>query len=189
MPPLRQPGRKSGRHAYTCFCAKQYKGRRNFRFLSDCVRQLGFIIEHHFAATSHFKGCHDGIGGVGKNAMSKAELYGTIITGADGVVRFLGEYFAHIGGTDLATNFATWSPYRIRRVHVELIGPSAIYRPKPDLKGVEGTHSTYLFVGANTGKCDVPTMTAEMEKDLSLASGVESGQVEWTGLSVKIPRS
>ena len=56
-------------HMLTDGCAKQYKGRRNFLFLTDSVRQLGYIVEHHFASTSHFKGCHDGIGGVAKNAM------------------------------------------------------------------------------------------------------------------------
>ena len=42
-------------HMFTDGCAKQYKGRRNFRFLANSVRELGFVVEHHFAATSHFK--------------------------------------------------------------------------------------------------------------------------------------
>ena len=60
-------------HMFTDGCAKHYKGRHNFRFLSNSVRELGFVVVHHFAATSHFKGCHDGIGGVAKNGMKRAE--------------------------------------------------------------------------------------------------------------------
>ena len=120
-------------HMFTDGRAKQYRGRRNFRFLSNSVRELGFIVEHHFAATSHFNGCHDGIGGVIKRAMRESELRNKVITGADGVVEFVEKYFAHVGKEDLAKYFATWSAYRIRRVHVKLIGPKAIYRPKPNL--------------------------------------------------------
>lgn len=56
----RQDSRTPPMHMFTDGCAKQYTGRLNFRFLSASVRQLGFIVEPHFAATSHLKGCHDG---------------------------------------------------------------------------------------------------------------------------------
>ena len=85
-------------HMFTDGCGKQYKGRRNFRFLADSVRQIGFFIDHHFAATSHFKGCHDGIGGVAKNAMRRRERYGFRIMGADGVVSFLRSFFFERAG-------------------------------------------------------------------------------------------
>lgn len=172
---------------FTDGCAKQYKGRRNFRFLSDSVRQVGFIIEHHFAATSHSKGCQDGIGGVAKHAMRNSELRDVFVTGADGVVRFLKGYFRHIGGKTMQKYFATWSPYRFRRVHVKLIGPPpAIYRPKQDLKGIEGTHSTYLFVRANVGRCDAPSTTWDMETYLAAAAEVESGKQGGTGLRLLV---
>lgn len=146
-------------HMFTNGCAKQSKGRRNFRFLADSVRQVGFIVEHHFAATSHFKGCHDRIGGLAKNAMKRAELY--LIAGAAGVVKFLEGYFHHIGegNKELADYFATWSPYRIRAVHVKLIDVGAIYRPEQQLKGIAGTRDAYLFVGANTAVADHETTT------------------------------
>ena len=117
-------------HMFMDGCAKQYKDRRNFRILADSVRQLGFIVEHHFAATSHFKSCNDGIGGVANNAMKKSEQRGDLISGAAGVVKFLKGYFDHIGegSIELADHVATWSPYRIRRVDVHLIGLGAIYR-------------------------------------------------------------
>ena len=84
-------------HMFTDGCAKQYKGRRNFRFLANSARELGFVVEHHFAATSHFKGCHDGIGGVAKNAMKRAEKHNHVITGVAGVVAFLEDNFEKIG--------------------------------------------------------------------------------------------
>ena len=78
---------------FTYGCAKQYKGKRSFRFLADSVRQIGFFIDHHFAATCHFKGCHDGIGGVANNAMRRRERFGKRIMRAYGVVRFLKSFF------------------------------------------------------------------------------------------------
>lgn len=39
---------------FTDCWAKRYKGRRKYRFLCDSVRQLGLLVEHHFAATSRF---------------------------------------------------------------------------------------------------------------------------------------
>ena len=123
------------------------------------MRELGFIVEHHFAATAHFKGCHDGIGGVIKRAMRESELRNKVFTGADGVVEFVEKYFAHVGKEDLAKYFATWSAYRIRRVHVKLIGPKAIYRPKPNLQGIKGTRDIYVFIGVNTPRLDASTST------------------------------
>lgn len=61
---------------FTNGCGKQHnKGRRIFRFLADNVRQIGFFIYHHLAATFHFKGGRDGIGGVAKIAMKRREIY------------------------------------------------------------------------------------------------------------------
>eukprot|EP00903_Cladosiphon_okamuranus_P008202 g7897.t1 len=178
---------------FTDGCAKQYKGRRNFRFLSNSVRELGFVVEHHFAATSHFKGCHDGIGGVVKNAMKKSEQLGKPITGAKGVVEFVENYFADISKKSLSEYFARWSAYRIRRVHTKLIGPTAIYRPKRDLVGITGTRDNYVFIGANTPTLDASTATRlgrkadvpdVVKRDLSLATGVDEGVVNGTGLTV-----
>lgn len=137
-------------HVFTDGCAKQYKGKRNFRFLSNSVRELGFIVEHHFAATSHFKGCHDGIGGVVKSAMEKSEQLRKVITGATGVVKFVEGYFAEMGKKDLATYFASWSAYRIRRVHTRLIKPAEIYPPETSLRGIKGTRDLFVFVGADS---------------------------------------
>ena len=127
----RNEGRTPRIHMFTDGCGKQYKGRRNFRFLADSVWQIGFFVDHHFAATSHFKGCHDGLGGFAKNAMRRREKFCHRIMGADGVVSFLKNFFCEgvggKGGEGMRKYFATWSPYRLRRVHVELIGKKEIY--------------------------------------------------------------
>lgn len=147
-------------HMFTDGCGKQYKGRQNFRFLANSVRHIGFFVDHHFAATSHFKGCHDGIGSVAKNAMRRRERYGHRIMGADGVVNFLKGFFREMGGEGedgMRKYFARWSPYRIRKVHVELIGKDEIYRPGSVLEGIEGTRDMYHFAGTNAPKNDVET--------------------------------
>ena len=126
------------------------------------MRQIGFFIDHHFTVTSHFKGCHDGIGDVAKNAMRR-ERFGTHIMGADGVVIFLQSFFLERRGEDeegMRKYFAKWSPYRIRKVRVRLIGNNEIYRPGSELAGIiEGAREMYHFVGANTPKCDASTTT------------------------------
>ena len=173
-------------HMFTDDCAKQYKGRRNFRFLSNSVRELGFVVEHHFAATFHFKGCPDGIGGVAKSAMKRAEKHNHVITGAAGVVEFLKHYFEKLGKRATEDYFASCTLYRIRRAHVKLIGPKAIYRPKPTLKGMIRTRDTYVFVGANEPTLNASTSTRRrrnpqvsdvVNKDWSLAKAVDVGLV------------
>ena len=89
----------------------------------------------------------------GINAMRNPELRDVFVAGAGGVVRFSEAYFRHIGGRTMQDYFAAWSPYRIGRAHVNVIGPPpAIYRPNLDLKRIEDAHSAYLFVGANAGE-------------------------------------
>ncbi|CAB1105848.1 unnamed protein product [Ectocarpus sp. CCAP 1310/34] len=167
----RKEGRTPRIHMFTDGCGKQYKGRRNFRFLTDSVRQIGFFIDHHFAATSHFKDCHDGIGGVAKNAMNRRERFGKRIMGADG-----GGYFAK------------WSPYRMRRVHVEFIGKKEIYRPNSIPEGVEGTREMYHFAGANTPKWDRSTSTKGREDDCKLVLKSE-GQGQLSSLEEPVAGS
>ena len=74
------------------------QGKAIFCFLADSVRQIGFFINHHFADTSHFKGCHDGIGGVANDAIRRRERFGARIMGADGVVSSLQSFFLEKGG-------------------------------------------------------------------------------------------
>ena len=71
--------------------------------------------------------------------------------------------------------FATWSPYRVRRMHVKLIVLSQIYRPESDLKGIEGTHSMYHFEGKNIPHPVAATTTEEMAADWKAVADVEPG--------------
>ena len=165
----RNEGWTSRIHMFTNGCAKQYKGKRSFRFLTDSVRQIGFFIDHRFAATSHFKGCHDGIDGVAKK-MRRRERFGERILGADGAVRFLMSFFRERadGGGEEGTRkyFATWPPYRMRKkVHVEFIGKKEICRPDSILEGVGGTMEMHHIAGANTPKYDAQTTTEGLEDD------------------------
>lgn len=128
----RNEGQTPRIHMFTDGRTKQYKGRRILRSLADSVQQIGFFNDHHFAVTSHFKSCHDGIGGVAKNAMKSIERFDRRIIGADGVESFLKICFAQRvddGEEGMRNYFARWSPYRIRTVHVKIIGPNEIYRP------------------------------------------------------------
>ena len=163
----RNEGRTPRIHMFTDGCGKQYKGRRNFRFLADSVRQIAFFVDHHFATTSHFKASHDGLGGFAKNAMRRRERFGHRIMGADGVVSFLKRFFRErVGGEGeegMRKYFATWSPYRMRKVHVELIGKKEKYRPNSILEWIDGTREMYHFAGANTSKNDAQTSTTGLE--------------------------
>ena len=145
-------------HVFTNGCAKQYNGRRNFLFLADTMRMLGFLVDHHFAVTLHFKGCHDGISGVSKNAMKKAVCFGIVIESAAHVAQFLDSAFRNVSGEgeNMGKYFATWSPYRIRRVHVKLVGPTDIYRPVVTLTGITGTAKLYHLTAEGPAGTKVP---------------------------------
>ena len=164
----RNEGRTPRIHMFTDGCGKQHKGKRNSRFLADSVRQIDFFVDHHFEATSHFKGCHDGLGGFAKNAKRRRERFSHRIMGADGVVSVLKSFFhERVGGEGeegMRKYFATWSPYRMRKVLVELIGnKKEIYRPNSILEGIYGMREMYHFAGANTPKYDAQTTTNGLE--------------------------
>ena len=122
---------------------------------------------------------------------------GDLITVAAGVVKFLQRYFDHIGNKEVAGYFATWSPYRILRVHVKLNGPNEIYRPQPELKGIKGTRDAYVFIDAKTVRPDAssttwlrrnPNVPDNRNNDGLLAIAVDEGAVKRTGLTVKKPK-
>ena len=82
------------------------------------------------------------------------------------MVSFLKSFFRErVGGEGeegMWKYFATWSPHRMRKVHVELIGKE-IYRPNSILEGINGTRERYHFAGANTPKHDAQTTTKGLE--------------------------
>ncbi|CAM9655297.1 unnamed protein product [Ectocarpus sp. 4 AP-2014] len=79
------------------------------------------------------------------NALRRRERFGYRTVGADGVATFLQGHFREraVGEEGMRKYFATWSPYRMRKVHVDLIGKTEIYRPNSTLTGIEGTHKMY----------------------------------------------
>ena len=90
----------------------------------------------------------------------------------------LGQFLSEKGGggeEGMRDYFATWSPYRVRRMHVKLIGLSEIYRPESDLKGIEGIHSMYHFEGKNIPHPVAATTTEELAADWKAVSDVEPG--------------
>ena len=81
------------------------------------------------------------------------------------VIKFNWRLDAARGGEEGMRNyFATWSPYRMRKVHVEFIGKE-IYRPDSILEGAHGTMEMYHFTGANFPKYDAQTTTEGLEDD------------------------
>lgn len=80
------------------------------------------------------------------------------------------------GEKGLRKYFASWSPYRIRKVHVEVIGMNEIYRPGSELEGIDGTRKTYHVAGANIPRHEVATTTDGLH-DIDLVLKKEGGVV------------
>ena len=142
------------------------------------MHHIGFFIDHHLAVTSHFKGCHDGIGGVAKNTLRRREKFGVRIMGADGVVSFLKSFFRQKGGEgeeSMRRYFAKWSLYRIRKMHVKLIGKNEIYRPGSELAGIDRTRDMYHFAGRNVLKHDTATTAEGLKEDAKLVLKRDGG--------------
>lgn len=133
-------------HTFTDGCGKQYKGKRNFQAVAESLRRLGVRLVHNFAVTSHFKGAHDGIGGLMKNLMRNAEKRGQRIHDTTAAFNFLKAYAEEQGG-DSEGYFSSWSPYRVKRFHVRQLGFNEIPRPPVELTGIAGSSKLYQFMG------------------------------------------
>ena len=94
------------------------------------------------------------------------------------MLSFLKSFFCErVGGKGEESTrkyFATWSPYRMRKVYVELIGKKEIHRPNSILEGIDGRREMYHFAGANTPKYDAQTTTKGLE-DIALVLKRERG--------------
>ena len=137
-------------YIWTDGCAKQYKGKRNFWLIANSLEALGVIIEHNFAATSHFKGTHDGLGGVAKNMLRRAETNTDAprrIHNAKAAYTFLEEHMGRRTVEESEAFFASWSPYKVRQTHVMWIPYGTIARPVNEFQTLHGTRSLYQFVG------------------------------------------
>ena len=96
-----------------------------------------------------------------------------------GVVSFLKRFFREKGGEGeegMRKYFAKWSPYRIRKVHVKLIGKNEIYRPGSKLVSIDGTRDMYHFVGRNVPKHDAATTMEGLKEDHKLVLKRDGGR-------------
>ncbi|CAN0020459.1 unnamed protein product, partial [Pylaiella littoralis] len=134
-------------HMFTDGCGKQYKGKRNFRAVAQSLYRLGIRLFNNFAVTSHFKGAHDGIGGLIKNLIRNAERYGERILDCDAAHQFLVDY-PKVKEEKSEGHFATRSPYRITSFQVRKFGPEEVPRPQVDLTGISGSSKLYQLMGA-----------------------------------------
>ncbi|CAN0331135.1 unnamed protein product [Pylaiella littoralis] len=132
-------------HMFTDGCAKQYKGKRNFMAVAQSLRRLGVILLHNSAVTSHFKGAHDGIGGLLKTLMREAEKRNHRIHDTSAVHKFLSEYAKGKEG-DVGGHFASWSPYKIAGLHIKQLSFKEIPRPDVELTVVSGSSKLYQFM-------------------------------------------
>ena len=72
--------------------------------------------------------------------------------------------------------FAKWSPCRIRKVHMKLIGKNEIYRPGSELAGIDGTRDMYHFAGRNVPKHDAATTTEGLKEVAKLVLKRDGGR-------------
>lgn len=67
------------------------------------------------------------------------------------------------GEESMQKYFANWSPYRIWKVHVKLIGNEEINRPGSEVAGIEETREMYHFARANIPRHEAATTTDRLE--------------------------
>ncbi len=106
-------------------CGAQYKCAENFAFIVSRGKERynGVELRHHFAATAHFKGVHDGIGGIVKkytDGKVKMELWAP--NSARAWVQLLQEHYSMVNEamTDLKYE-KTWTPNRIKEFQVHYL--------------------------------------------------------------------
>ncbi|CAB1097138.1 unnamed protein product [Ectocarpus sp. CCAP 1310/34] len=158
-------------HIFTDGCAKQYKGKRNFYAVAKSLHRLGNVLIHNFAVTSHFKGAHDGIGGLLKALLREVEKRGQRIHNTQAAADFLQVYPE--AKEDGGGHFSSWSPYRTKRFHIKLLGYREITRPFVDLTGISGSSKQHQFMGAEVQEEESSGVGVEvqLENDVPLVGG------------------
>lgn len=158
---------------WTDGCGKQYKGKRNFHAVGQSLHRLGCLLVHNFAVTSHFKGAHDGIGGLLKTLMRDAEKKGFRLHDTAAAHEFLSTY-AKSKEEDEGGYLGAWSPYKVASFKMELIGVKEIPRPPIDLTGIPGSSKLYQFMGPEEqpGRLGVSVgVQAAVEGSVEVADG------------------
>ena len=84
----------------------------------------------------------------------RQEAQGRRIPDTKAAFDFLSDY-AKSSGTKKGGPFADWSPYKITRYHVKLVGVKEIPRPPVNLEGIPGSSRLYQFMGGGRSG-DVP---------------------------------
>lgn len=152
---------------WTDGCGKQYKGKRNFYAVGRSLHRLGAILTHNFAVTSHFKGAHDGIGGLLKTLMRDAERKERLrIHNTEAAHEFLSAY-AESKAEQAGGYLGKWSPYKIADFKMMLLGAKEIPRPPINLTGISGSSKLYQFMGLE-----------EQEGVPGVCVGVQAGERE-----------
>lgn len=121
-------------------------------------QQLGAIVEHIFAATSHFRGPHNSIGGSVTNQLRKAEPCGTRIPDCAAVVAYQQQCF-NKRSDNLDGYFRQWSTRKIRKVHMVKL-KAEIIRPSISINTFLGTMRKFRSIGGVNGMRSVRTGAA-----------------------------
>ena len=146
-------------HVWTDGCAEQYKGRRNFRYLSESrVHDFweGFdAIIWNFACSHHFAGNWDGEGGKAKTHCLNAK---GLLHDARLCVDYLNSTFTRTStwskdqvngiawNRSASSDAAAASTYKINQRHfVHYLSGVAVRKDEKDASSIKGTHDHYQY--------------------------------------------
>jgi hypothetical protein len=154
---------------FTDGCAKQFKGKVTFKMISTFMEACGLVIRHFFAASSHFKGPHDGYGGTVKRKADRAVVENKVVLNkADDFYTLTKDNFENTAPCCDEEYFGHhWSRYRIRETHTRWVDAEELVdRPSDNdaVSGIPGTMSTYSFMGPAEGEGRVVTAEEEAKK-------------------------
>lgn len=152
---------------FTDGCAKQYKGKANFKFVSDAFTTMGVHLKHIFAATSHFKGYHDTIGGIVKRRLHDWVRMGLVVVSTPRqFFNFTEAQFNHECSDESFRD--KWTKCKAKSWRAEWIDQDDVDRDESlesKLDGIEKTQSFHhfeSFVG-ESGQYIPPNEMIEME--------------------------
>ncbi len=137
-------------------CARQFKGRYNFKYVAEYLKYLGVMVIHVFAATAHGKGFVDALGQKPGLLLKTAEQFSRRTETAYELFKLCQEKLAgdveqvgkgHHAVDKYFVNYVTSDP---NDSHKE--DPQTIYverRRTWDCDGIPGSSNIYLYTGAD----------------------------------------